>query len=306
VTEQTGPSLPALEQLARRLAEAGRFDGDARRVNELIVERDPANYPAHRRLARWHELAGDDAGRREWLQKALPIAPTPNDRRRLEELLEDPPPPPPPPAARRTRAGSGSAPRASSTTRSRSAGPRSARSAVREPVSRPALRPETLGDTMLIAVTTPAYQIYEAYGVHCTTMSGTYPRRFGQGEVERLGFVVRGTVQPLVPRIVQLVLSVPTRTDNLPAITRAGGDAHHVAEAIAEWRTRLGHAEDFARVFLLSAPDDADTLRLSSTVSKAAGEPDVSGSEFVFAEDLGQSGSLGDLRTRRAARATAG
>jgi hypothetical protein len=157
---------------------------------------------------------------------------------------------------------------------------------------------------MLIAVTTPAYEIYEAYGVHCTTMSGTYPRRFGPGEVERLGFVVRGTVQPLVPRIRQLVLSVPTRTSNLPTISRAGGDAHHVAEAIAEWRTRLGHAEDFARVFLLSEADEDDTLRLTSTVSKAAGEPDVSGSEFVYAEDLSSSGSLGELRSRRAARAT--
>ena len=157
---------------------------------------------------------------------------------------------------------------------------------------------------MLIAVTTPAYEIYEAYGVHCTTMSGTYPRRFETGEVERLGFVVRGTVRPLVPRIRQLVLSVPTRTSNLPTISRAGGDAHHVAEAIAEWRTRLGHAEDFARIFLLSEPDDGDTLHLTSTVSKAAGEPDVSGSEFVYAEDLSSSGSLGELRSRRAARAT--
>jgi hypothetical protein len=304
VTEQTGPPLAALEQLARRLAEAGRFDADARRVNELILERDPENYAAHRRLARWHELAGDDGMRREWLQRAMPIAPTPNDRRRLEELLEDPPPPPPPPA-RRTRSGSAT-PRATATSRTtRSAGPRSSRSAVREPVSRPP-RPETFGDTMLIAVTTPAYEIYEAYGVHCATMSGTYPRRFGPGEVERLGFVVRGTVQPLVPRIRQLVLSVPTRTSNLPTISRAGGDAHHVAEAIAEWRTRLGHAEDFARIFLLSEPDDGDTLRLASTVSKAAGEPDVSGSEFVYAEDLSSSGSLGELRTRRAARATGG
>jgi hypothetical protein len=164
-------------------------------------------------------------------------------------------------------------------------------------------RPETLGDTMLIVVTTPAYEIYETYGVHLATMSGTYARSFGPGEVERLGFVVRGVVQPLVPRIRQLVLSVPTRTSNLPTITRAGGDAHHVAEAIAQWRTRLGHAEDFARVFLLSEADEDDTLRLPGTLGKAAGEADVSGSEFVFAEDLADAGSLGDLRERRQARA---
>jgi hypothetical protein len=298
VTDPTGPSLAALEQLARRLAEAGRFDADARRVNELIIERDASNYSAHRRLARWYELAGDDAMRREWLQRALPIAPTPNDRRRLEELLEEPQPAPAPPP-RRTRSAGG---RTAAPPRPRSSTRRSP-TASAPTATRPKPRLETLGDTLLIAVTSPAYEIYEKYGVHCATMTGTYPRRFGPGEVERLGFVVRGTVQPLVPRIHQVVLGVPTRTSNLPTITRAGGDPHHVADAIAEWRTRLGHGEDFARIFLLSEPDEGDTLRLETQVAKAAGEGDVSGSgENVFAGDLADAASLGDLRERKRAR----
>jgi hypothetical protein len=279
------PSLQALEQLARRLASEGRWDADALRLNRLILEQEAGHYPALRRIARWHELNGDAAGQREYLERALDAAPTPADRRRVEELLAPPVAAPAKVAPRRRRA--------VATTTAR-VGARASAPAGRTAVAMPTKPPPPAGDVLLMPAERSAFHLYESYSVHIVPMSGGTTTDLAAGRAERLAFFVQGAVAAHVPRVLAVVPTVPTRTSTLPQITRAGGDSDAVAEALADWR-RLGRTDDFARVFLLTPADSADTERLSAPLLRREGEPAPSGSEFVFLEDLRSAGTYGEL-----------
>lgn len=116
----------------------------------------------------------------------------------------------------------------------------------------------TNDDTVVVAARS-AWPEYQAFGTYVCQAD----RAFREG-LTHLGFYASSAIQPLVPRIRRMLPSVMFSEEEAQA-RRAAGE-HEVAAIIEQFIGRGGREEQHYGVFLLSGPEDPQTVVLDRPV----------------------------------------
>lgn len=138
-------------------------------------------------------------------------------------------------------------------------------------------RPSVEGADTVIVAAKHAYDEYRHLDAYiCQPASSPRPqktRTFRDG-LRRLGFYRNKQIEPEIPRIVKRWPSVPFTAEEADK-RRAGGDPadSRLGEIISETLTGSDNrrvAGDYYQVFLLTPPEDSETLRLHQPISHQA------------------------------------